>query len=399
MARLVPLQDKEHYEEIEIVNFLAIRTAKISLAKVSVLIGPQASGKSLIAKAIYFCRLYTASLFFDQVFSNTDRHAFNSEQAEFFYEIFPGADEADREFSIKYEYCGYEIRINKSKKNRRLRIGVSNELASLFLRLKRDYQSFRGSNEDNASSPFYSRSAIRFRVEKPEVREFYMSIPSTLYVPAARSFFSTLEKTVLRFVSESKNLDPIIARFGQFYDVAKDGYDTTSLRGRPRREPRRDRPVFEEVLQGQFFTEADEDYLRTPWGRVKLSRSSSGQQEALPLLLALEDFPSGSRLDDQIIIEEPEAHLYPEAQRKIVDHIVRTAIDDRCNMLITTHSPYVLACLNNCIANAKDLTVTAFFISNGKTNNIFDEGLNIIETDEFDKVSEKLAREFFRADT
>ena len=59
-----------------------------------------------------------------------------------------------------------------------------------------------------------------------------------------------------------------------------------------------------------------------------------------------------------IIIEEPELNLFPETQSSLVYSILKSINQDRDNIVITTHSPYILYALNNCmqawIANKKD---------------------------------------------
>ena len=48
-------------------------------------------------------------------------------------------------------------------------------------------------------------------------------------------------------------------------------------------------------------------------------------------------------------IEEPEAHLFPEAQRDITYLITLLANQPKSQVIITTHSPYILAALNNLV--------------------------------------------------
>ena len=50
-----------------------------------------------------------------------------------------------------------------------------------------------------------------------------------------------------------------------------------------------------------------------------------------------------------IIIEEPELNLFPKTQTKLVYDILRLIKNDRDNVVITTHSPYILYALNNCM--------------------------------------------------
>ena len=60
----------------------------------------------------------------------------------------------------------------------------------------------------------------------------------------------------------------------------------------------------------------------------------------------------------QLFIEEPEQNLYPDAQRKLVQNIIRhlkavkSVGKHRSMVVLTTHSPYVLSILNVLIADA-----------------------------------------------
>jgi predicted ATPase len=52
----------------------------------------------------------------------------------------------------------------------------------------------------------------------------------------------------------------------------------------------------------------------------------------------------------QFIIEEPEQNLFPSTQRDLVYHLLRLITGERDHrLIITTHSPYILYALNNCM--------------------------------------------------
>lgn len=54
--------------------------------------------------------------------------------------------------------------------------------------------------------------------------------------------------------------------------------------------------------------------------------------------------------NSQFIIEEPEQNLFPKAQRDLVYYLLEKCLNKDGNRLtITTHSPYILYALNNCI--------------------------------------------------
>jgi hypothetical protein len=48
-----------------------------------------------------------------------------------------------------------------------------------------------------------------------------------------------------------------------------------------------------------------------------------------------------------VVIEEPESHLYPDAQKQVVELIAFVFNVLKCDFIVTTHSPYVLAFVNN----------------------------------------------------
>lgn len=52
-----------------------------------------------------------------------------------------------------------------------------------------------------------------------------------------------------------------------------------------------------------------------------------------------------------VIIEEPEQNLFPETQKELIYHLLNKVSDAgrNHNLMLTTHSPYILYALNNCL--------------------------------------------------
>ena len=122
-----------------------------------------------------------------------------------------------------------------------------------------------------------------------------------------------------------------------------------------------------------------------------------------------------------IFIEEPELSLFPSAQRRLLNRLVRDCFaenkQENCvtNLAFATHSPYILTSLNNLLlageigknSEKKDtvhkivskeycLTATqvgAYAIENGKVKYIIDED-NLINAEYLDSVSEDIVAEF-----
>jgi predicted ATPase len=105
----------------------------------------------------------------------------------------------------------------------------------------------------------------------------------------------------------------------------------------------------EYILQGKYDNHNGNEklvYDHATNKSVPLNLSSSGQQESVriiqDLLYILIENEKSFR-----IIEEPEAHLYAKAQKKLVELIALTINKTDSQILLTTHSPYILSILNN----------------------------------------------------
>ena len=78
-----------------------------------------------------------------------------------------------------------------------------------------------------------------------------------------------------------------------------------------------------------------------------MSNASSGQQEVIRILQDIFLTIAENRKVLRIV-EEPEAHLFPLAQKRVIELLVQMAKNTDSNQLIiTTHSPYVLTVFNN----------------------------------------------------
>lgn len=79
--------------------------------------------------------------------------------------------------------------------------------------------------------------------------------------------------------------------------------------------------------------------------KIKLNYASSGQQEILWLLNQL--YVLMLRQEKSfVIIEEPEAHIYPTLQRGVMLFITQFMNITGSKVIVTTHSPYIFAMSN-----------------------------------------------------
>jgi predicted ATPase len=100
-----------------------------------------------------------------------------------------------------------------------------------------------------------------------------------------------------------------------------------------------------EFVEGK--QEAPEIYFREPKvGRLRLHRTSSMVSELAPVILLLKYLVSKG---NTIIIEEPESHMHPAAQREIAKILVKL-VRNGVNVLLTTHSDYLLQQISNLVS-------------------------------------------------
>jgi predicted ATPase len=112
------------------------------------------------------------------------------------------------------------------------------------------------------------------------------------------------------------------------------------------------------IIKGNLYIDSHGEIYISIRGneRVYLSDASSGQQESATILIALE-FLLSENYGSITIIEEPESHLDPQAQSLIMEAIAlfgNRSIENRYNqVIITTHSPFILNTLSNILYASK----------------------------------------------
>ena len=103
------------------------------------------------------------------------------------------------------------------------------------------------------------------------------------------------------------------------------------------------------IEKGEYFYSDGKEFLKIEDDSrhpVKINFASSGQQEVLWLLNFI--YILMLRQEEAfLIIEEPEAHIYPSLQKELLEFIVMFANMQNGSVFITTHSPYILTVANN----------------------------------------------------
>lgn len=160
-----------------------------------------------------------------------------------------------------------------------------------------------------------------------------------------------------RSLLENDNLDLITRQFMQVIDnihsLFEDGIKNVHKRypdGERKFDVTKTAEMLISDLKGDYIYNSGKEYIILEEDdehseKIPINFASSGQQEVLWLLNQLYVLML-KKEKAFVIIEEPEAHLYPSLQSKIVEFISYFANINDSSILITTHSPYILTSVN-----------------------------------------------------
>ena len=420
-------------EKLIVRNFAGIKDLEIEIKRINILIGPQASGKSVCAKLLFYFKNFVWEIF-SVVDNEQTKRNLDSNYSKRFEEYFPPDCWGKQDFFIRYEISNVFIEVSR-KQDTKGRISLSysdffkKELADLrnLLKKAREESSEITFSFNILNSSFFGNKILKDRLVESLGRSIGREAAfNQLFIPAGRSFFANLQSNIFSFLSSNNTLDPFLRSFGSTYE----GIKNLRIQYKIDPEDKYTQDILEEInrlieqsLCGKHIQEKGKDFLEVADGRrISIANSSSGQQETLPLTIMLAALPvlAYPPAGQTVYIEEPEAHLFPSAQRNIVE-LIATVFNFRKEQLqffITTHSPYVLTALNNLlqagllyeessediqhqlekiVSRYKSLDVddlSAYVLSDGKCNSIVCPDTGLIDARVIDSVSDELAIEF-----
>ncbi|RXS83501.1 AAA family ATPase [Geobacillus zalihae] len=358
---------------IRIEHFGPVKLFDEEITDVTVLIGPQASGKSTISKLIFFFQSipdewvnYLLSV--RQTEENNPFFEFNKRLRRKFVGYF-GTTKHMKPFHIRYEY-DVEKFVRLDLKDGYVQIHFSDplkrEIQENFkhvVQMKKEMQ-----YEEQQLDDFWNVSSWKVRQQniletvKASIAEVFGDSKTPIFIPAGRSLVATLSDQLQDI--NPQQLDVLTEQFIERINLLKKMFSHSF------EEIIEDRKKFstekidfeairlaikmiEGVMKGKYmFSDYGERIFFNEREYTKLKFSSSGQQEVVWILLLIFTVIL-ERQRVFMVIEEPEAHLYPNAQQEMVALFALLLNVTNSTLVITTHSPYILSAFNIYLYAAK----------------------------------------------
>ncbi len=334
-------------------NFGPLKNIEIEVRPMVTLIGAQASGKSTLAKLI--------SIFEDDAFRENTEYSFNEELA-------------------KYNILNY-----------------LNSESYIYYHSPVGYPPF-----DSTHIPFdftYFKRPLTHHYTYARPDKYFNS--ESLYIPTERTFLHLIAGNTLGLINNDIKIPKHLLSLGQEYEKAIHEINELKL------------GLIDKNIQ--YKREGNNSFIYHDEAKINLLESASGIQTIVPILLLIEYSKTIENYNDLcFVIEEPELNLYPKAQHELVKYLIKNCISDRKSLVLTTHSPFVLASINNLLLafnrgqnnpsetrkilnkeswlNPNDFI--AYELKNGKARKIMDDKLGQIKDNMIDNVSDFFSDEF-----
>lgn len=397
--------------------------------KLMIFIGEQASGKSTIAKTIFFCKSISEEMkkFLmdsENILNISEKTsldiAFKKHLRTKFMEFF-GTTKHMVPFIIEYQFDNQE-KVTITLKNGYAQIFFSkkmlNECRELLNTIRQYYL-------EQMKTDWLKRIDLNLwtnqnektaKMINAEVNKIFGQDYTSVFIPAGRSmlatnseFFHTLtpnkydilmndfiERIMILQKQYSQKMEDIVR------DKKKMSSEDIDFPG-----VEKAMSLVKKILKGEYVNEKNGEKIYYSENEfVKLIQASSGQQESLWIVLLIFSLIL-NRQKVSLVIEEPEAHLFPKAQREMLELITLLINSTGSNVILTTHSPYVLTSTNLLMYSAfvekdsekeadiierkyrlSDEEVATYYISNGEVRDIMDRDNHMIDASEIDHVSE-----------
>lgn len=237
-------------------------------------------------------------------------------------------------------------------------VTYSPELLNSIKKLQMEIREMYHSNEGIIKTSLVLTNEERKRNHEMivhRVNEIFCDNKETYYIPAGRSLLTVMSNN-RAIMNNAGNLDLITEMFMMLIDSVRNSFGNGVRKAHlfyPVEKRQFDVKNIADFIinieKGEYFYNGGREFLKIEEDvehPVAINFASSGQQEILWFLNFM--YVLMLREEDVfLIIEEPEAHIYPLLQKRVMEFIALFTNMQDSGVFITTHSPYILTVANN----------------------------------------------------
>lgn len=414
-------------ERLIVENFGPIKKIDIELNRILILIGPQSVGKSTIAKLVAIFRSDAFIFENDEFEASLKKYGINTylkkntsihyKSKSYSYDFKKGLGEKilNKESSL-YKFFSQTGELypnnfsDSTKKINMLQYKILDEIEeynTILEKLKKAVNDQKDIEvpEYELVKEKHSNLKSNIKTGKILIKEIESFTTYSEYIPAERILIPIISNSVMNLINYDIPIPKIFIEFASQFEKARQDIKEYNIN----------------FLFVTFKYVNNENRLYTSKkAYFLLENASSGLQSIIPLLLVIKHKISKTNYSNTFIIEEPELNLYPKNQYELSKILASVCFNEdketeRHNeLIITTHSPYVLAAFNNLLLAHKvgdevKLKVSkvipqqswidpehfsAYYIDEKGIVNIFNKESGLIAENHLDQTSEIIMDDF-----
>lgn len=380
-------------------NFGPIKKIDILINKINVIIGKQSSGKSTIVKILSFCQWVEKRYLIEGKFNHSIE-----ERLQRFHRI--DNDYFNADTHVIFESEAVIISFDHRKK-----ITITEKDKKKYLKTKNLYipaeRNFAATIPNLGRYNESSDNIMNFIYDWNEARNQCSNPKNILTTGVSYSYNEEDDEDNIHFVTDSGEQKNIPLR------LSSSGLQS----------------VVPLIVLFDYLTDSfyKVDKPHSLFEKMLIERLKSDELESLRNQnMTLEDIKKEiMRLNlsniseyhfSRFIIEEPELNLYPETQKEMIYYFFHVLSDSNHQLTITTHSPFILYSINNCMMgkliqdkmpdDEQEILksrnswidpelVSVWQIENGTLQNLIQEDTKLIGPHSFDVIMRGVMGEYF----
>ncbi len=333
------------YDKITFENIGPIEKGQIKRHKVNVFFGPNNSGKSIASRLIHgIGQLNTSSTSFQRMIEQ--KIDSKKEMNVFFgYSVLNSAG-LSRKDLLTYNKKSCNLIIHSSRKSSTIDFGFkkSTRVSKNAFMLHHYASIFPQTSKDSVYIPAGRTGTIQFFTSITQVRNRLLrDLLGSFRSDDPSSMKKTSAKEIKSF---TRSLSKLPEHLEQFHDLILDAH----AEGMNKNVQDLFSNLFQGSIESMSVRGLPEIIYRDPTGFItEIESAGSGTVSSFPIVAGVHYVKKGGTL----IIEEPEAHLEPARQLKLIEELVKIAEIKKIDLIFTTHSDYVIKKLLALISRKK----------------------------------------------